>query len=196
MWCFSLSPFSLSDEKYRALCIKRVYSTTPPLNNNMITRLILLQKEAFEVPSKMRTRHQTLIWTSCINNTNRILIFSGRKQWLWKLLYVLFKIWHFQIQIVLMDTSSIQHIWILGHHVLTEASLIHNSICVCISGNKKMEKMLDAHNSNRAAAFGTQVYQLLTLECRVNSIITYTEKQQKAPGANITGMSFTYEILC
>lgn len=59
-----------------------------------------------------------------------------------------------------------------------------------------MEKVLDAHNSNRAAAFGTQVYQLLTLEYRVNSIITYTEKQQKAPGANITEMSFTYEILC
>lgn len=82
----SHSPLSPSQmEKYRALCIKRVYLTTPPLNHSVITRLILLQKEAFEVPSKMRTRHQTLTWTSCFNYTNRILMFSGQKQWLWKL---------------------------------------------------------------------------------------------------------------
>lgn len=73
---------------------------------------------------------------------------------------------------------------------------MHNSICVCISCNKKIEKVLDAHNSNRAAAFGTQVYQQLTLEYRADSIITYIEEQQKAPGANITEMSFTHEILC
>lgn len=73
---------------------------------------------------------------------------------------------------------------------------MHNSIRVCISCNKKIEKVLDAHNSNRAAAFGTQVYQQLTLEYRADSIITYMEEQQKAPGANITEMSFTHEILC
>lgn len=59
-----------------------------------------------------------------------------------------------------------------------------------------MEKVLDACNSNRAAAFGTQVCQQLTLEYGDDWIITYTEEQQKAPGANITEMSFTYEILC
>lgn len=95
-----------------------------------------------------------------------------------------------------MDTSSIPHTWKLGHHFLTEASLRHNSICVCISCNKKIEKVLDAHNSNRAAAFATQVYQQLALEYRADSIITYMEEQQKAPGANITEMSFTHEILC
>lgn len=82
----SLPPLSPSQmEKYRALCIKRVYSTSPPLNNSMISRLILLQKEAVEVPSKMRTRHQTLSWTSCFSDANRILIFSGQKQQPWKL---------------------------------------------------------------------------------------------------------------
>lgn len=59
-----------------------------------------------------------------------------------------------------------------------------------------MEKGLDAHNSNRAAALDTQVYQQLILEWRVDSIITYSEEQQKAPGASIMEMSFTYEILC
>lgn len=59
-----------------------------------------------------------------------------------------------------------------------------------------MEKVLDAHSSDRAAAFGTQVFQQLTLEYRFNCTIAYTGEQQKASGANVTEMSFTCEILC
>lgn len=58
-----------------------------------------------------------------------------------------------------------------------------------------MDKVLDAHNSNRAAAFGTQIYQLLTLEYRVDNIFTYTEKQQKAPGANIADVIHVWNSL-
>lgn len=74
----SLPSLPLRWKNTEQLCIKRVYSATPPLINNMITRLILLQKEAVEVPSKMRTRHQTPTWASCFNNTNRLLVFSGQ----------------------------------------------------------------------------------------------------------------------
>lgn len=59
-----------------------------------------------------------------------------------------------------------------------------------------MEKVLDAHSSDRAAAFGTQVYQQLTLEYRFNCTTAYTGEQQKALGASVTEMSFTYKILC
>lgn len=59
-----------------------------------------------------------------------------------------------------------------------------------------MKKVLDAHSFDKAAAFSTQVCQQLTLEYRFNCTTAYIGEQQKASGANVTEMSFTYEILC
>lgn len=49
-----------------------------------------------------------------------------------------------------------------------------------------MEKVLDACSSDRVAAFGTQVYQQLTLKSRFNCTIAYAGQQQKASGARVT----------
>lgn len=54
-----------------------------------------------------------------------------------------------------------------------------------------MKKVLDAHSSDKAAAFSTQVCQQLTLEYRFNCTTAYIGEQQKASGANVTEMSFT-----
>lgn len=58
-----------------------------------------------------------------------------------------------------------------------------------------MENVLDAHSSDRVAAFSTQIYQQSTLEYRFNCTI-YTGEQEKASGANVTETSFAYKILC
>jgi len=77
---------SVRHRKIQSICSERtVYSATPPLNNNVITRLSLAWKDAFEVPSKMRRRYQSLAWTSCLSGTNRILIFWCQKWWPGKL---------------------------------------------------------------------------------------------------------------
>lgn len=59
-----------------------------------------------------------------------------------------------------------------------------------------MEKVLNADNSDRVSAFGTQACQPLTREYRFSCTIAYSGEQKKASGVHVTDTSFTYEILC